>query len=251
MPGATIAADELRVGLLLTLLALSGVVVSEVAKDATLRRALLVGGTHMGILSGLVATTSLPGFRYSEPFQGGEQFILLQAHGWMILGAAGCLSLILMGSIEDVGVGVAGVGFASAIIFGDGVLFASLYYFQPGRRRRRLQSDGAKFLGDQTSILRKLPALLLALVAFVLLCTCESIRLSSREFGPTLLLAGCFAMVLSAVYTHIMLGGQMPGWRVFQPFRGGTEFVVLQAEGWMLLATVLNFGLVAGREQTP
>ena len=36
---------------------------------------------------------------------------------------------------------------------------------------------------------------------------------------------------------------QVPGYRYFMPFQGGQTFVVVQAEGWLLISTALNFGL--------
>ena len=50
----------------------------EVVAGAPARITLLVSGAALVLLSGLVATLTVPGFRALEPFQGGEEFMLLQ-----------------------------------------------------------------------------------------------------------------------------------------------------------------------------
>lgn len=60
--------------------------------------------------------------------------------------------------------------------------------------------------------------------------------------------AAVLLAAVSAVHTHTVLSRGLQGWKAFQPFKGGASFMILQAVGWTLLASVKLFGLcfVAG-----
>lgn len=47
-----------------------------------------------------------------------------------------------------------------------------------------------------------------------------------------LVAAGMLMATLAAVHTHTVLGRGISGWRLFQPFRGGASFIILQICGW-------------------
>eukprot|EP00929_Paragymnodinium_shiwhaense_P120183 TRINITY_DN92090_c0_g1_i1.p1 TRINITY_DN92090_c0_g1~~TRINITY_DN92090_c0_g1_i1.p1 ORF type:complete len:533 (-),score=72.03 TRINITY_DN92090_c0_g1_i1:225-1613(-) len=59
----------------------------------------------------------------------------------------------------------------------------------------------------------------------------------SQLLGAAMLLA-----VLAALHTHTILGSDLCGWKVIQPFAGGKTFMLLQTLGWALFAMVLFVG---------
>lgn len=60
-----------------------------------------------------------------------------------------------------------------------------------------------------------------------------------------LLLAALLCTILAALHTHAVLGKSLSGWRLYQPFRGGKSFCVLQASGWILFGLATLAGLCA------
>lgn len=61
---------------------------------------------------------------------------------------------------------------------------------------------------------------------------------ASKERISQLLAAALIMAIFAAVHTHTVLGTKLRGWRWYQPFHGGTCFVVLQICGWTCLGVV-------------
>lgn len=191
-------------------------------------------------LSAIGVTTSIPNFSWFRPFDGGESFLILQIHGWMLLGMAACVAAVLALRMPTAVPGVVGVGLGSPVFFGSLAVLSSARVFQTS-------SKDVKF-HYQVWNLRSFPALVALLLSTFCFVMCEVWRETAQ--GPTLLLAGCGTMIASSLYTHLVTSSDLPGYKSWQPFRGGAEFVLLQGESWMMFGLVLNFGLVAGREET-
>jgi len=75
-------------------------------------------------------------------------------------------------------------------------------------------------------------------VASAALFGLTELRVASEARSAQLLTAALLLAALAATHTHAVLGKGLSGWCLFQPFRGGACFVVLQACGWTSLATV-------------
>lgn len=108
----------------------------------------------------------------------------------------------------------------------------SLYDF--GDTRKAEAGDG-KVADSGTKSLR---SLVLAIASTVFFALCELPGAISTARSMQLLLAALLCAVLAAVHTHTVLGKNLSGWRLFQPFQGGTIFVLLQAAGWITFAAV-------------
>ena len=204
----------------------------EVVHTPLFRAILMPAGSATAIGAALFATASQTGFRWKDPFQGGTKYVTMQMFGWFILGTSFCISVVTglhTLRTDAIGAGVAGVFLAACTLFGDAVILVSLHYFDdelnalpaaPFRRRLRF----------------RLSAFLCGLVAFCLFVAADVYR--QADCAPRLLTLACAAMALSALYTHCVSSRDVPGYKLFAPFEGGNEFVLLQAIAWMLLSAV-------------
>jgi hypothetical protein len=141
----------------------------------------------------------------------------MQTHGFMLLGVAASTSVILALVPGSVNFG-RGVGLALLTLagFGSGVLLLSVRFFTPTPPR------ASYHIGSSHSG----PPILLALLSGALFSACECLR--TAACAPQLIRLACAAMVASALYTHCVTSRGVPGYRWWQPFAGGTEFVLLQ-----------------------
>jgi len=78
----------------------------------------------------------------------------------------------------------------------------------------------------------------LAVVSAALFVLCELPTASFARTGQLSVAAVLFA-ALAAAHTHTVVGKDLRGWRLWQPFHGGAGFCVLQAVGWTSLAVVV------------
>jgi len=208
---------------------------TDLVQSPTVDSLLLMSASWSGVAGGLIPTAALPFFKWREPFQGGSKFILLQTHGFMLLGSITCLSFVLALSPSEKS-GLAAVGFSLGSFFGTAIIHYSLRFFEPFSNKL----SGYRYrLLSPTSI----PASALAVIGLVFFILSEINREPHPARSSYFLLSALVASSCSVAYTHLITSLEVPGYRYFMPFRGGQTFVVVQGEGWLLISTALNFGL--------
>lgn len=158
-------------------------------------------------------------------------FVLLQLHGWTLIGVnLGLGAIFLLNPVKSGVVGMAGGGTS---IFGVGMVLWSLRYFKP---RTVLQHLCPHQQTNTTPFSLSIAGMLGCVITDVF---------KAQPFAKPMLVAACCFSLAAALYTHFILSYQIPHYKWWQPFEGGAGFVVLQAEGWMLTGLFLNFGIGA------
>lgn len=92
--------------------------------------------------------------------------------------------------------------------------------------------------GCSTASIKSGRSLILAVTSTVLFALCELASGITAARSTQLLLAALLCAVLAALHTHAVLGKNLSGWRLWQPFHGGTIFVLLQSLGWVPFSAV-------------
>lgn len=219
-------------------------------------------------------------YRFFQPFEGGSRFVLLQALAWTAYGTGIALVVTaawwgISGATRSL-LRVAGLGGVVA----QALVLVSIHYYwaslpeededqstpsaeqQQQQQQQPLPSPKLHNLPAPPHLRAMLRGLswrsagsvgtALALLSLLLALAIESNTLLLRR-SSRLALGGCaLAAVLVAVpVTHLVAGHRLHNadrpvskrmYRWWQPFQGGSRFVILQALGWMLWTIALLAG---------
>lgn len=174
-------------------------------------------------------------FRWWQPFAGGTKFIFLQMIGWFWYGIFLSMVIVLWLNHRIIGqpmsIGVLVVGAASALM-----ISLSLPYFRSPRHylKRSVKPFDAK-------------SEFAMFLAFALVCALFHVLVDvfhERMFAVARVICvslGTAASVLGCTIMHMSGRHYHESYRFFQPFEGGTRFVIRQAVGWTLFAVQLLF----------
>ncbi len=181
----------------------------------------------------------VPGYRFWQPFLGGVRFVMLQALAWTLFGLAALTAgraLLHWASGHVPPAALAAVSAISAVL-----------------AQLAMVSALSRYDGSQGSISKPISVgVVLVLVSLAMSLSWGS--LSGFPRAELLWSAMASACVLVAVpLTHGLEGRyRYRCWSFYQPLRGGTLFIALQAAGWSLfgLALVLaGWAVWLGRER--
>jgi len=65
-----------------------------------------------------------------------------------------------------------------------------------------------------------------------------------RQHRPVLITLGTILQVFAACYTHVCVRVfHVAGYQLWQPFRGGLSFVLLQGFGWLFIGLLLDLSI--------
>lgn len=192
----------------------------------------------VAVVAGAVAVAAthasgrkLKGWHMFQPFAGGTAFVVAQAQGWTAYGTALLAQIVLLRN-PDASRGLFTVP-AGTVLLAHEALSYSLGLFEPSTFTT---SSGKAFSGSSAG------AAAVALGAAALLIGADVLRSqpAHASLAQTLLMCGTAAVAVAAAIT-IAVGRRRYGtaYRVFQPFAGGPEFILLQAIGWTLCGVAL------------
>eukprot|EP00051_Salpingoeca_urceolata_P008174 m.104003 g.104003 ORF g.104003 m.104003 type:complete len:1560 (+) comp15614_c0_seq1:465-5144(+) len=196
-------------------------------------------------------------FQVYMPFQGGFVFVLFQGFGWALCSLNLMVSLIY--ASNPVSTSVRGLFLANSLLgfFGHCLLNISLDSFAPGNDTacitpgspgpaRNLRLD---FAVVRSHLMRgeSLTSLTLSATGFLALVACDQLR--QYPWAPIAFRLSALQFCFAAFITHALHGwksGQkrLIGYKLFQPFEGGFNFLLFQSFSWFFLALVLLAVLV-------
>jgi len=187
-------------------------------------------------------------YRIWQPFIGGTKFVLFQSFGWTTFAISICLFLVILSydisalALDGFVLAVGGFGFAATIL-----LILSLQYFEEkgvAEYYNSLENQEPNNLITKNLQGERLVTSILTISAFLMFVLVDSCR--RYEDFPTLSISvvATFCMYMSAPITHCLGGRKLKGFRAWQPFRGGSHFVLLQAFGWALYSICLMLTLI-------
>lgn len=188
-------------------------------------------------------------FRLWQPFEGGDRFVVRQAVGWAVFGVQLLFDSLLLtltssgvpfGALSLLGV------FALVPLF---LIMSSIQYFQSpvttATQSRLLQATrGDTGSRSWTALLHDASlkwhvwSSILVVVSSACLFVCAEVLGTSFLRAEEVLYAfGCLLSLFGVLFTHCVLGPRAyASYRVFQPFRGGVEFVTFHGAAWTLVA---------------
>ncbi|KAF1334875.1 hypothetical protein FI667_g1724, partial [Globisporangium splendens] len=193
-------------------------------------------------ISNMGGVRSKPEYSWWQPFQGGTKFVFLQTLGWLWYGFYLALSIVLcMNSArfgELIGCFVLLVGTGSA-----GAIALSLSYFEPQELKKTKVRDSkqALYWCDATKGEVVMVVLLsMSSMLFHLLVDFFQDRMLPSIKALCVVLAMAL-FVLASTISHCSGRKLHARFRIWQPFEGGSRYVIHQAVGWSLFAIQLLF----------
>ncbi|DAZ93757.1 TPA: hypothetical protein N0F65_000600 [Lagenidium giganteum] len=240
--------QELRVcALVLSLLAFFLFIGAEVSDDAAWESGgsavpLLALGTlgfaWIGPLTLLAGTMRSPKFRWWQPFEGGPEFVWMQAFGWSLHALMLTVAVVVLAN-ECSRVTPAPTKWCTGqyLLLGLAGFFAQLLLnlsigrFQPSAVGRPV----FQFVRNTKAIV----SLLLSTAGLLLFVVYD--LLADRLLASSAIVAvGCVQFLLSALIIHVLYGWvDVAGYRLWQPFQGEKLFLLLQYLGWQFFACTL------------
>eukprot|EP01012_Entosiphon_sulcatum_P049529 TRINITY_DN68154_c0_g1_i1.p1 TRINITY_DN68154_c0_g1~~TRINITY_DN68154_c0_g1_i1.p1 ORF type:complete len:1335 (-),score=175.27 TRINITY_DN68154_c0_g1_i1:16-4020(-) len=186
-----------------------------------------------------------PQFTFWAPFQGGTTYVVLQGAGWLLYAVGGMLSVTcaygLHASLiraDGVIVACGGVGFAAVI-----VIACSVHYYQP---QAPVSAAAQADLFPKVGLSREdRLVLILSAAAFSQFVFIDFMK--DHGWVHPLTLFAVLGNVVSAVATHVFNGRRRHSeYLLWQPFRGGFKFIIMQAIGWsgFSISLYISIGLV-------
>ncbi|OQR90588.1 hypothetical protein THRCLA_09267 [Thraustotheca clavata] len=177
------------------------------------------------LLAGTLSPMTKKTFKWWQPFEGGFRFVCMQAFGWSMIGLFLALCLVMM------------VNFHTIVQFEGQFLLLGIVAFI-AQALLNLSIDQFE-ISENSSIVQRsfrpgwtkaLVSVLVSISGFIFFAVYDS-----KIFNDAwiLLPLGGLQFALSAVLLHLFVGTwEIPGYRVWQPFEGGSVFLLLQFIGW-------------------
>lgn len=187
-----------------------------------------------------------------QPFHGGFNFIACQAFGWTFYAVGVGLFFIYLSNMDDARVlRLCSYGIALNGMLAEIMVFISLSVFEDTENVNAISSPRPySWKARKTSVGRcfdfyswqgeMLFALLIGVASCMFNFSVEIVRMRNdvlhMEFPATQIVAiAGLGFMLSALASHISGYRYVVGYKLFQPFRGGRAFVMMQAFGWFFL----------------
>jgi len=181
------------------------------------------------------ATQYVPGFRFWQPFLGGNIFVTLQAIGWFVWIMCLTVCAIFLNNFEQVTTD--GILFALGVFsFGANVVlvFSIEQFVAPSEVTPRA-SSALYHLQPHPCEVRAIYAL--CAMSFFILFACDIIP---HPIFDSIANYAIVSYVVSAGIVHVVFGSHRnPNFHIWQPFQGGFSFVSLQILGWVSLALMM------------
>jgi acetyl esterase/lipase len=189
-------------------------------------------------------------WNFFQPFEGSQVFQLHQALGWTLYGI--CL-LAISFTVVDLNGGrhpkgettlIGIIGLVSQLLLSHSFNFFSPSTVKAQRRKKIVEHEND--LIKRTTLLQNprtwISVLLTVVSTVVLFFADEQESSSGAVFLGRLATAG---HLCAAFVTHILIGVvNLPNYRIFMPFSGGYEFLLLQSFAWLFVGILANVSLL-------
>lgn len=196
----------------------------------------------IGPLTLLAGTLRARSFQWWQPFQGGAEFVWMQAFGWCFhtFGLSGAVVVLANPQVPKWFEGqyllLGAMGFMAQIL-----LNLSIGCF------RETAGSGDRTAADQPAfrfpLTTKAVVSLLVSASATLMFVCYDL-FSHRGRSTVMVMLGCVEFTVSALVIHVLYGcAEIPGFRIWQPFEGERTFLLLQYLGWQLFALTIGGAL--------
>eukprot|EP00397_Hematodinium_sp_SG-2012_P008900 GEMP01008971.1.p1 GENE.GEMP01008971.1~~GEMP01008971.1.p1 ORF type:complete len:832 (-),score=164.30 GEMP01008971.1:751-3246(-) len=184
----------------------------------------------LGVLLSVVGTLGshllgnwlFPCYELYMPFCGGTEFMLLQAQGYTIVGFANIVAIChCWGNYDESTLFLLALAFAQVVAMW--VTTQALFFYKGrGPSKGSINHEDVQLW----RLDKKTP------VFIVLGCAC---------FAYGYFFLGTGFTIVSTIYSALdPLINDVRGWKLWQPMEGGKAFVMLQAQGWLMLGLLLN-----------
>ncbi|KAF0696302.1 Aste57867_12935 [Aphanomyces stellatus] len=210
--------------------ALLGLLASLCIALALLLSALAMAVTHAA------GARKYQSYHLYQPFVGGNAFVLRQALGWTFFAIFALFDCICIATVRDADATSPPQGFVLSVglvvFIPHWILASALPLFQEHMAVAEIVTP-VKMAPFRLNV-PILANLSLVLGSLALFTTAELCR-SWRPLSELFFVFGTVGAVTALVCTHCVCGPHVHShYRLFQPFRGGLRFVVLQGAGWSL-----------------
>uniref|UniRef100_K3WGG5 Uncharacterized protein n=1 Tax=Globisporangium ultimum (strain ATCC 200006 / CBS 805.95 / DAOM BR144) TaxID=431595 RepID=K3WGG5_GLOUD len=191
-----------------------------------------LGFAWIGPLTLLAGTLRSKKFQWWQPFQGGVEFVWMQAFGWCLHTFVLTASVVVLANsqlpkwFEGQYLFLGVTGFIAQIL-----LNLSIGCF------REVDTEQPAF---QLPLNAKTVVSLLVSGSGLLLFVFYDL-FSHLGQSPVVIAVGCVEFIASALVIHVFYGcADIPGYRIWQPFEGERTFLLLQYFGWQLFAFTIG-----------
>lgn len=195
----------------------------------------------IGPLTLLAGTLRSRAFQWWQPFRGGADFVWMQAFGWCLhtFVLTGAVVVLANAQVPKWFQGqyllLGAMGFMAQLL-----LNLSIGCFCEGATAEEDEKDQRAF---QFPLTTKAVVSLLVSASGTLMFVCYDL-FSHLGQSPVIVALGCIEFIVSALVIHVLYGcGEIPGFRLWQPFEGEKTFLLLQYLGWQLFAFTIGGAL--------
>lgn len=192
----------------------------------------------IGPLTLLAGTLRSKAFQWWQPFRGGAEFVWMQAFGWFLhtFVLTGAVVVVANAQVHKWFQGqyllLGAMGFMAQIL-----LNLSIGCF------REVVGEETNQRAFQFPLTTKAVVSLLVSASGTLMFVCYDL-FSHLGQSPVMVALGCIEFIVSALVIHVLYGcGEIPGFRIWQPFEGEKTFLLLQYLGWQLFAFTIGGAL--------
>ncbi|EQC39329.1 hypothetical protein SDRG_03534 [Saprolegnia diclina VS20] len=180
------------------------------------------------LLAGTQSPATKGHFTWWQPFEGGFSFVCMQAFGWSMIALFLALCLVILANFTTI------TRFEGQFLLLGIVAFIAQALLNLSIDQFVVPDESTPTSLVQRSFLpgwsKALVAILVSLSGTIFFAVYDSGLFAS---GGVLLPMGVAQFALSAVLLHVCVGVlEMPGYRLWQPFEGGSVFLLLQFFGW-------------------
>lgn len=194
----------------------------------------------IGPLTLLAGTLRSKAFQWWQPFRGGAEFVWMQAFGWWLH------TFVLTGAVVVIANAQVPKWFQGQYLLlgAMGFMAQILLNLSIGCFREVVGGDetdqGRAF---QFPLTTKAVVSLLVSASGTLMFVCYDL-FSHLGQSPVMVALGSIEFIVSALVIHVLYGcGEIPGFRIWQPFEGEKTFLLLQYLGWQLFAFTIGGAL--------
>lgn len=195
-----------------------------------------LGFAWIGPLTLLAGSLHSPKFKWWQPFEGGVEFVWMQAFGWSLDALVLTASVVVLANFrvhewfQGLYLLLGVTGFCAQILLNLSISsFVEQDTGQPVFQFRLNTKAVVSLLISASGTLM-----------FMIYDACSHLMQSS-----VIVTLACSQFVISAVIIHVIYGClEIPGYRFWQPFEGDRMFLLLQYLGWQFFACVVAGSII-------
>jgi len=203
-----------------------------------------------GPLSHIAGKTMHKNYYLWQPFEGGMVHVVSQAFGWMLYSVSLTLGTVYLFNhhrdidIRDV-LRLLPVTFLSQL-----VIWVSIFYFDPSHdNARKKETEASTFRASN----ERLAACILSICSLVLCAFIDHTEMDEfrKIYVRPVIICSTFLGLLSCAVGQLAGVRRFQTFRIWQPFKGGKKFVLMQVCAWTSVGFYTLVCGVVGSSRTP